>query len=247
MAGSYFQNHNFGLSAVDLSNVTTTEKYLGSANGIKTSKTDAGYIDFTEGRTYSLKQTLQMRKVVKLKGNREKVEVTYGGTVVAEAQTVTIDGISLSVTPSAATAAGLATAVSEAIAANADLSKKWTATTSSAKVIITSKKEDGGYTYSDAYYGASASAVTVTVAHTEWGANLVTIALYTTPKADDASPVKILEVTASVADLASNGQTEYEITIPSNMKRYGLLGIKKAASGDILGGTSIFPVLPIRV
>lgn len=247
MPGSYFQNHNFGVTAVDLSGVTNTEKFLGSEIGLKASKADAKYIDITEGRTYSLKQTLQMGKVDKLKGNRETVVVTYGGTVAAEAQSVTVDGVGLSVTPAAATAADLATAVAAAVNADATLKTRWEASASSAAVTLKSRKDDGSRTYDASLYGAGASAVTVSPARTAWGSNKVTIALYTADKDTEANPDKILEFTATVAELAGNGQTEYEITLPPNCRRYLMLGIKKAAAADILLGTSIFPVLPTRV
>lgn len=247
MAGSYFQNHSFGISAIDLANVSNTEKFLGSAVGVKTSKSDAGYIDITNGKTYSLKQILQMRKVVKLKGNRETVAITFGGTVATSEQTVTIDGIVLTVTPSAATAAALATAVDTAIKADDTLKTKWESSVSSATVTLKSLKEDGNRSYDESYYSASSSAVTVALAHTLWGTNKVTLALYTADSDTEASPEKILEMVCSVADLADNGQTEYEISLPHNCKRYLMLGIKKAAAADILLGTSVFPVIPTGV
>lgn len=245
MAGSYFQNHSFGISAIDLSEMSNTEKFLGSAIGVKTSKSDAGYLDITNGKTYSLKQVLQMRKVVKLKGNRETVAITFGGTVATSEQVVTIDGIPLTVTPSAATGAGLASAVETAVKADDTLKVRWETSVSSATLTLKSLKEDGNRSYDETNYSASASAVTVALVHTLWGANKVTLALYTADSDTEASPEKILEIVSSVADLADNGQVEYEITLPPNCKRYIMLGIKKATATDILLGTSVFPVTPI--
>lgn len=244
MAGSYFQNHSFGISAIDLANVSNTEKFLGSAIGIKSSKSDAGYLDITKGKTYSLKQLFQMRKVVKLKGNRETIAITFGGTVASSEQTVTIDGIPLSVTPAAATVASLASAVETAVKANSTLNSKWEVSVSSATVTLKSLKEDGNRSYDESNYSASASAVTVAVVRTLWGSNKVTLALYTSDSDSDTAPEKVLEMVSSVADLADNGQVEYEITLPANCKRYIMLGIKKAVATDILLGTSVFPVTP---
>lgn len=247
MAGSYFQNHSFGISAIELSKVSNTEKFLGSAVGLQASKSDAKFIDITAGSPYSLKQVLQMRKVSKAKGNAETVAVTYGGTVAAEAQTVVVDGVGLSVTPGAATAAGLATAVAAAVNGDASLKGRWSATASSAVVTLKSLKEDGGRMFDASLYSAGASAVTVSVSHTEWGANKVTLTLYTADKADEANPEKILEMTSSVADIADNGQIQYEVTLPPNCGRYLMLGIKKAAASDVLSGTSVFPIIPTGV
>ncbi len=242
MAGSYFQNHNFGISAIDLAEVSNSEKYLGSAIGLKTSKTDAGYIDITRGKTYSLKQLLQMRKVQRLGGNTESIAVVFSGTVVASEQTVTIDGVDLTVTPASATATALATAVATAVNADSTLSKTWTATASSATVTLKSSKNSNSLFDSANYYGTGS--VVVTATQTKWGANKVTLALYTTDTETDTAPVKILEMVATVDELAGNGQTEYEITLPQNAKRYLMLGIKKEASTDVLTGKSVFPVIP---
>ena len=242
MAGSYFQNHNFGISAIDLAEVTTTEKYLGSAVGIKSTKADAGYIDITKGKTYSLKQLLQMRKVVRLGGNVEKIDVTFGGTVAQAEQGVTIDGVGLTVTPTAATATALATAVATAVNANENLKKNWTAVASSTKVTLTATKNTASIFDASNYSGATG--VTVTAVQTKWGANKITLALYTSEVSTDTDPAKILEMTVSVGELADNGQTEYEITLPPNAKQYLMLGIKKAAASDVLTGKSVFPIIP---
>lgn len=242
MAGSYFQNHNFGISAIDLSEVSNSEKYLGSAIGLKTSKSDAGYLDITRGKTYSLKQLFQMRKAQRLGGNSESIDVTFSGTVAASEQVVTIDGVDLTVTPASATAAALATAVATAVNADSTLKKTWTATASNAKVTLTSSKNSNSLFDSANYAGSGA--VVATAVQTKWGANKITLALYTTDTETDSAPVKVLEMVASVDELAGNGQTEYEITLPPNVKRYVMLGIKKEASADILTGKSVFPIIP---
>ena len=239
MAGSYFQNHSFGISAIDLAEVTTTEKYLGSEVGLKSSKS---YIDITRGKTYSLKQLLQMRKVQRLGGNLETITVTYGGTVTATEQAVTVDGVGLTVTPSAATPTGLATAVATAVNANDNLKKIWKATSSGTKLTLTAVKNTASI-FDASNYGAGEASVEAAVAQTKWGANKVILSLYTTE--DTAvEPVKILEMTATVGELADNGQTEYEITLPPNAKKYLMLGIKKENASDILTGKSVFPVIP---
>lgn len=242
MAGSYFQNHNFGISAIDLAEVSNSEKYLGSAIGLKTSKSDAGYLDITRGKTYSLKQLFQMRKVQRLGGNAESIDVTFSGTVVASEQVVTIDGVDLAVTPASATATALATAVVSAVNADATLSKTWTATASGAKVTLKSSKNSNSLFDSANYAGSDA--VVATAVQTKWGANKITLALYTTDSDTDSAPAKVLEMVVSVDELAGNGQTEYEITLPPNVKRYVMLGIKKDASTDVLTGKSVFPIIP---
>lgn len=242
MAGSYFQNHSFGISAIDLAEVSNSEKFLGSAIGLKSSKSDAGYIDITKGKTYSLKQLLQMRKVQRLDGNAESIAVVFSGTVAASEQTVTIDGVALKVTPASATATALATAVATAVNADTTLKKTWTATASSATVTLKSSKNSNSLFDSANYSGQDA--VVVTATQTKWGANKVTLALYASDTDSNTSPVKILEMVATVDELAGNGQTEYEITLPPNVKRYLMLGIKKEASTDTLTGKSVFPVIP---
>lgn len=242
MAGSYFQNHTLGISAIDLSGVTTSEKFLGSEIGFKSSIGDAGAIDITKGKTYSLKQLLQMRKVQRLCGNVEKVTVTYGGTVVASEQAVTIDGVELTVTPASATAAALATAVATAVNASILLNKKWSATADSAKVVLTHLK-NGSSLFDETAYTAT-GAVTVTASTTKWGANKIVLTLYSSDSATLTASDEILKMTVSVGELADNGQTEYEITLPPNTKRYLVLGIKKATASDVLTGTSVFPIIP---
>ena len=146
MAGSYFQTETYGVTAIDLSNVGTTEKFLGSAIGLQSTLASAKKLDLRADRqTYSLKQVFQMIKASQITG------------------------------------------------------------TTSLVISLYSKSAETALTASD----------------------------------------KVAEFTVGVADVIANGTVGFEVTLPSNCKRYLAIGIKKAAD-TALTGNVLFVNKPIR-
>lgn len=146
MAGSYFQTETYGVTAIDLSNVGTTEKFLGSAIGLQSTLASAKKLDLRADRqTYSLKQVFQMIKASQITG------------------------------------------------------------TTSLVISLYSKSAETALTAAD----------------------------------------KVAEFTVGVADVIANGTVGFEVTLPSNCKRYLAIGIKKAAD-TALTGNVLFVNKPIR-
>lgn len=75
--------------------------------------------------------------------------------------------------------------------------------------------------------------------------NLI-ITLYSSNNATLAATDKVLEMTVALADISEMGSVGYEITLPSNCKRYCAIGLKKSASSAITGKL-VFTNKPTRM